>query len=447
MSRSFDSLIPIRRILKLVGATYSRMTFRPALVIEGDGVTVTDDPTYVDEFGNTVGKTVVSIAGAADLSPNGTLAIATTLTDTLNVGSATCAVNVECSTIDILGTTTFSLEAPNGASVMTFDSLTVSDTDGSVLSTDGAGNNAVSASGDLTLTGSPIYLTTATVTFPNTGCSVAPAIRTTNAAAAVYTDRGGSAWASATLTNLIGGKRRIAGGRGGVPGTDKGGDVEISVGRAVADNSTGVVRVTFGDATDDDFENPLVTIGRDTSARCLVTSTPTIVFSSGGQYVVSASTEVQIEAGGGSYGSLYLGSGLWQQYMPGGNEVVLGPSALERGPSKKCPAKVTPSLAGATAVGTFTCPINAAGVFRGTLTVRNGATNRKSFDVVIEWDTDGTTVTTPAAGSVVTVMPGNVGTIGTVAGDITITESGLVVTVNAANAAGFLCSLTGHLEV
>jgi hypothetical protein len=446
MSRSFDSLIPIRRILKLVGATYSRMTFRPALVIEGDGVTVTDDPTYVDEFGNTVGKTVVSIAGAADLSPNGTLAIATTLTDTLNVGSATCAVNVECSTIDILGTTTFSLEAPNGASVMTFDSLTVSDTDGSVLSTDGAGNNAVSASGDLTLTGSPIYLTTATVTFPNTGCSVAPAIRTTNAAAAVYTDRGGSAWASATLTNLIGGKRRIAGGRGGVPGTDKGGDVEISVGRAVADNSTGVVRVTFGDATDDDFENPLVTIGRDTSARCLVTSTPTIVFSSGGQYVVSASTEVQIEAGGGSYGSLYLGSGLWQQYMPGGHEVVLGPSAANRG-GRKCPARVTPGSAAATAIGTFTVPANSAGRFRGTLTARNGAGNAKSWDVSIEFDADGSNVTVQAAGRVFTVLPGNVGTITTVAGDLTTSVSGLVVTVTAANGSGYVFSLTGCLEV
>jgi hypothetical protein len=65
MSALLDSLIPIRRILRKVGDAYTRMTYRPALVIEGDGVTVTDDPTYTDEFGNVVGKTVVTLSLAA----------------------------------------------------------------------------------------------------------------------------------------------------------------------------------------------------------------------------------------------------------------------------------------------------------------------------------------------------------------------------------------------
>jgi len=309
-----------------------------------------------------------------------------------------------------------------------------------------AAGSTIAAAGTLGISATALTLDSATIALPVGGCAVAPATRTTDAAPGALTVRGGSAHTAATGGNKVGGALRLGGGRGDDPGTDLGGDVRISLGRHIADNTTAECAFYYGDATDDDFENKLLSIERDTSARCLVTSTPTIVFSSGGQYVVSASTEVQIEAGGGSYGSLYLGSGLWQQYMPGGHEVVLGPSAANRG-GRKCPARVTPGSAAATAIGTFTVPANSAGRFRGTLTARNGAGNAKSWDVSIEFDADGSNVTVQAAGRVFTVLPGNVGTITTVAGDLTTSVSGLVVTVTAANGSGYVFSLTGCLEV
>ncbi len=78
MSGSFldlGALLPIRRILRKVGSAYSRMTYRPALAIEGSGVVVTDDPDYVDELGQTVGKTIVTITAGEGSIGTGVLAI------------------------------------------------------------------------------------------------------------------------------------------------------------------------------------------------------------------------------------------------------------------------------------------------------------------------------------------------------------------------------------
>ena len=64
MASVLSRLLPIRRILRAVGATFVEMEPRPALAFTGDAVTVTDDPTYVDPRGVLVGKTLVTIAGS-----------------------------------------------------------------------------------------------------------------------------------------------------------------------------------------------------------------------------------------------------------------------------------------------------------------------------------------------------------------------------------------------
>lgn len=96
--------------------------------------------------------------------------------------------------------------------------------------------------------------------------------RTSNLATEALTVTGCTAWASAAGANRIGGATRIRGGRGSTPGTDLGGDVALSVGRHIADNSTASVRITYGDATDDDWENTLFRFYRTAAARARLDS-------------------------------------------------------------------------------------------------------------------------------------------------------------------------------
>lgn len=475
MSRTFDSLIPIRRVLKKVGDAYTRMTYRPALSFEGDAVTITDDPTYTDEFGNTVGKTIVEVSASATLDPPAGLVLAGATAPSVRIGDdsplhsptfnawvdgfnvtsvgAISMVGVGTSTLDFeeveIGATAYVLIAAT-------TTATISGTTCAVQ-----GSTACQLVSPTTTIG-PSLTGRRHVIDVGVGANEvrrrvydganALALTETCLAAGSTVAAAGTLGFSASGTEVLatvsgaGGATKIRGVRGATPGTNVGGDVMLSHGRHIADNSTAEIAGYYGDATDDDFENKLWALKRDTSGRCLFAATSSLVMTATSQFVVSSATEVQIEGGNGTYGSLYIGSGLWQQYMPGGHEVVLGPSAANRG-GRKCPPRVTHAGAGAESVGTFTVSASSAGRFRGTLTARNGVGNSKSWDVSIEFDADGSTVTVQAAGRVFTVLPGNVGTITTVAGDLDTTTSGLVVTVRSAVGTGYVFSLTGWLEV
>jgi hypothetical protein len=89
---------------------------------------------------------------------------------------------------------------------------------------------------------------------------------------------GGNAWTSA-VTNVVGGKLRLRGGNPKTAGTHKHGDVQISVGRYVADGTTAKFAITYGDASDDPFENELVTFARTTSGGAVVAAPSGIYFS------------------------------------------------------------------------------------------------------------------------------------------------------------------------
>ena len=104
------------------------------------------------------------------------------------------------------------------------------------------------------------------------------------------------------------------------------------------------------------------------------------------------------------------------------------------------PASVTPAGAGATAVGTLTVQASSAGRFTGSLVVRNGSTNAKTFPLDLSWNDDGTTAT--VFGLTVGTQQLQ-GTIGTVAGDVATSVSGHVITITVANASGFKCAARG----
>jgi hypothetical protein len=109
------------------------------------------------------------------------------------------------------------------------------------------------------------------------------------------------------------------------------------------------------------------------------------------------------------------------------------------------PAKVTPGSGAATPVGALTVPASSAGDFDGQLTIRNGSTNVETYDVRFAWNADGTTVTSR---DLTVVQFGTTqGTIGTVVGDVTKGDAGLVITISVANASGFVCALQGVARI
>lgn len=111
------------------------------------------------------------------------------------------------------------------------------------------------------------------------------------------------------------------------------------------------------------------------------------------------------------------------------------------------PAPVTPGSAAATSLGAHTLPANTSGTYTGRLSVRNGPTNHKAFDVSFEWNADGSVVT--VHGLTVTDRGAAQGTIGTVAADVTVATTGasLIVTPSVANASGYRCALRGTYEI
>lgn len=138
---------------------------------------------------------------------------------------------------------------------------------------------------------------------------------------------GAKASASATGANKVGGHTRFLGGEGLVTGTDKGGHVEVYLNAPIADNTTASFRVLHG--TPGSSPTEMFSWTRDSYSRSYQSITGHHIVAGSGYLAAVYQDIVQIEAGNGAYGSLYLGA-FWQQYAPSGDIRILGPSTLFR---------------------------------------------------------------------------------------------------------------------
>jgi hypothetical protein len=161
-------------------------------------------------------------------------------------------------------------------------------------------------------------------------------------------------------TGTAGSAAKIRGARGATPGTNVGGDVQLSCGRAIADNSTGSVRIMYGGAADDDWENTLWRFYRSAAPYARVESTGNSVWASSGWIVLDATTSVGL---GGS--SMYLNPGA------GSIDVYGGGSTIRR--QLQHPARTTLAGTSATTVATVTASASYLQRVQGTVFAALGA--------------------------------------------------------------------------
>ena len=185
-------------------------------------------------------------------------------------------------------------------------------------------------------------------------------------------------------------------------------------------------RTVVGDYTQS-AANTTITSTTTTTLNCTYLS----MTASGG----SASLTCSLVGRFNGYGGLELNSNTGQ--------VGMGHPALEDEIIFVMPSSVTPGSGSATSIGTITVPANSSGRFVGTIGVRNGSSNDKQMDITLDWNAGASVTSRNLSVTATTVQ----GTIGTVAGDVTLSDSGLVITVRVANASGFRCALRGRASV
>jgi hypothetical protein len=130
--------------------------------------------------------------------------------------------------------------------------------------------------------------------------------------------RGSKASTTSTgATNTRGGATRIRGGEGKVAGTDKAGNVQVSLGQHVVDNSTAEFQVTFADATADPYENRLFAIWRNTAGRCRIESLGDAQWGPVGFLNINAGGLLSFEAGNAAWGSFLMQNGAATMFSSG----------------------------------------------------------------------------------------------------------------------------------
>lgn len=213
--------------------------------------------------------------------------------------------------------------------------------------------------------------------------------RTGNNAANRLALRGGQSSSTAAGANTVGGTLDLSGGAGLVPGTDLAGAVRVALGRTVASNASAALGLYYADASNDDWEHLLLSVSRDSSARCLLAATPSMVCTSVGQFVVSCGAEVQLEGGYGGYGSIYVGNGFTQHYVPGGDWRFLGPSVAYRF-GFLTPVETAHVGAGATTIATIACSASYLQIGEAHVMSQDGAGNWAQWKLIFTLDANGT---------------------------------------------------------
>lgn len=306
-------------------------------------------------------------------------------------------------TVETVTSGTLALTSAAALTATAGSTLSVTDGDGAVLSTDGAGNNTLTAGGE-----QYVYAPLIIIGESATGHRETHDLSTTSHRRRVYDNANALAL---TETCLAAGSTIAAAGTLTCSGTTSGfsGSTATNLGTSAGNT---------------------VTISTATSTLTVNAATYNTASTTFSAYALGTMT---LQAYGTAL-SLQCDS----RVINIGN--VAGTIRIQ----DRFPVAVTPGSAAATAIGAVTVPASSSGEWSGVLDLRNGATNHEIYDVSFSFNADATTVT--IRDFTVVIRGTTQGTIGTVVGDVTQAVAGasLTVTISCANASGIKTALTGR---